>query len=217
MECNVHGDGRREPRDYSREYSGVGAPPSIVNMPDMEQLVDLHEAPLYRFAIALTGSVHHAADLTQQTFLLWATKGHQLRDPSKARSWLFTTLHREFLRMRRHDARRAETDLDSAEQEIPAVEPQAWSQLDGRTVLEVLHALEEPFRAPLLLFYLEDLPYREIADTLDIPIGTVMSRLSRGKLLLRQRLQGVMINAVPDAQIVPMPPESLRQRKGPTA
>ncbi len=60
--------------------------------------------------------------------------------------------------------------------------------LDSATVLEALRAVEEPFRAPLTLFYLEQFSYQEIADMLEVPIGTVMSRLSRGKALLRQRL-----------------------------
>jgi RNA polymerase sigma-70 factor (ECF subfamily) len=188
-----------------------------VNLPDMEQLVDLYQAPLYRFALGLTGSVHHAADLTQQTFLLWATKGHQLRDGSKVRSWLFTTLHREFLRMRRHDTRHPHTDLDAAEPDLPVVEPEVWSRLDGRTVLEALHSLEEPFRAPLLLFYLEELPYGEIAEALDVPIGTIMSRLSRGKALLRQRLQEALSPRTSDPQVVTFPPPTLQKRQGPTA
>jgi RNA polymerase sigma-70 factor, ECF subfamily len=188
-----------------------------VNLSDMEQLVDLYQAPLYRFALGLTGSVHHAADLTQQTFLLWATKGHQLRDVSKVRSWLFTTLHREFLRMRRLDARHPHTDLDSAEPELPAVEPEVWSRLDGRTVLEALHSLEEPFRATLLLFYLEELPYGEIAEALEVPIGTIMSRLSRGKRMLRQRLQDALAERSSDPQILRLPPQNVQRRQGPNA
>jgi RNA polymerase sigma-70 factor, ECF subfamily len=188
-----------------------------VNLPDMEQLVDLYQAPLYRFALGLTGSVHHAADLTQQAFLLWATKGHQLKDGSKVRSWLFTTLHREFLRMRRHDARHPHTDLDAAEPDLPVVEPEVWSRLDGRIVLETLHSLEEPFRAPLLLFYLEDLPYGEIAEALEVPIGTIMSRLSRGKWMLRQRLQDVLAERTSDPQVLRLPPQNVQRRQGPTA
>jgi RNA polymerase sigma-70 factor (ECF subfamily) len=59
---------------------------------------------------------------------------------------------------------------------------------DSATVLQAIREVEEPFRAPLTLFYLEQFSYREIADMLDVPIGTVMSRLSRGKAQLRQRL-----------------------------
>jgi RNA polymerase sigma-70 factor (ECF subfamily) len=56
-------------------------------------------------------------------------------------------------------------------------------------VLQALCEVEEPFRAPVTLFYLKQFSYQEIADMLNIPIGTVMSRLSRGKALLRQRLR----------------------------
>src|SRR5712671_2712561 len=68
---------------------------------DFEQIVAQHYEPLYRFAFSLTRAEADACDLTQQTFYLWATKGHQLRDPSKVKSWLFTILHREFLRVRK--------------------------------------------------------------------------------------------------------------------
>ena len=53
--------------------------------------------PLYRFALSLSRQESDAADLTQQTFFLWASKGHQLRDQSKVKTWLFTSLYREFL------------------------------------------------------------------------------------------------------------------------
>src|SRR5260370_15889803 len=68
-----------------------------VTEPDFEQLVDAHYAALYRFALSLAKNEMDAADLTQQTFYIWAEKGRDLRDPGKAKSWLFTTLYREFL------------------------------------------------------------------------------------------------------------------------
>src|ERR1043165_8893852 len=60
-------------------------------------LVDEHYQTLYRFALSLTRSESDASDLTQQTFLIWANKGHQLREAAKAKFWLFRTLHRSFL------------------------------------------------------------------------------------------------------------------------
>src|SRR5207248_8103535 len=74
---------------------------------DFQQLVDRQYAPLYRFALSLSKSEADAADLTQQTFFLWVSKGHQLRDRSKAKAkaWLFTTLYREFLGRRRREVR----------------------------------------------------------------------------------------------------------------
>jgi RNA polymerase sigma-70 factor, ECF subfamily len=155
--------------------------------PDFQQLVDQHYAPLYRFALTLSKSEADAADLTQQTFFLWASKGHQLRDGSKAKSWLFTTLYREFLGRRRHEARFPRVVLDDMREEDISVFPNV-NVLDSAVVLEALRDVDEPFRAPLTLFYLDQFSYREIADVLEVPIGTVMSRLSRGKTLLRQRL-----------------------------
>ena len=76
-------------------------------MPDsaeFEKLVERLYAPLYQFAFSLTRVEADACDLTQQTFAIWAAKGHQLRDPSKVKTWLFTTLHREFLDSRRRQS-----------------------------------------------------------------------------------------------------------------
>jgi RNA polymerase sigma-70 factor (ECF subfamily) len=155
--------------------------------PDFEQLVDRQYTPLYRFALSLAKSEVDAADLTQQTFFLWASKGHQLRDRSKAKSWLFTTLYREFLGRRRHDVRFQKVELDDVREEEMSILPNV-SALDSGTVLQALHEVEAVFRVPLTLFYLEQFSYQEIAEVLEIPIGTVMSRLSRGKAQLRQQL-----------------------------
>ena len=160
---------------------------SDVSAIDFQQLVDGQYAPLYRFALSLSKSKADAADLTQQTFFLWAAKGHQLRDRSKAKSWLFTTLYREFLNRRRHEVRFLNIELDEVCEEEMSISPNAHA-FDRATLLGALHEVEEPFRAPLTLFYLEQFSYQEIANVLDVPIGTVMSRLSRGKALLRQRL-----------------------------
>ncbi|HEY5991805.1 MAG TPA: RNA polymerase sigma factor [Candidatus Udaeobacter sp.] len=158
-----------------------------MSMIDFQQLVDRHYVPLFRFALSLSKSEADAADLTQQTFFLWATKGHQLRDGSKAKSWLFTTLYREFLNRRRHELRFPEIQLDDAGEDEMSILPDV-SAFDGGSIMRALGALQEPFRAALTLFYLEQFSYKEIADILDVPIGTVMSRLSRGKAQLRQRL-----------------------------
>ena len=157
-------------------------------MNDFEQLVDRHYAPLYRFAFSLAKNAGEAADLTQQTFYLWAAKGHQLRDRSKVKSWLFTTLYREYVSIYRHHAKFPHVELDDATPEIPSIAPSVFNDIDGGTVVGALSRVDEVFRAPLTLFYLEELSYKEIADVLEVPIGTVMSRLSRGKVQLRQLL-----------------------------
>ena len=155
---------------------------------DFEQLVGRFYEPLYRFAYSLAKSEDAACDLTQQTFYLWAARGHQLRDATKVKSWLFTTLHREFLSGRRRETRFPHEPLEELERPLPAVTPSLVDRLDGGTVMVALTEVEEIYRAPLTLFYLEQMSYQEIAAALEIPIGTVMSRLSRGKEQLRRRL-----------------------------
>lgn len=157
---------------------------------DFESLAKLHYRDLYRFAFSLTRNESDASDLTQQTFYLWAAKGSQLREASSVKSWLFTTLHREFLQSRRRLVRFPHHELEEMEHELPQIEPETMWQLDAATIFETLAELDENFRAPLILFYMEDLPYKEIAAILEIPLGTVQSRIARGKAQLYQRLIG---------------------------
>lgn len=147
---------------------------------DFEGLVARFYEPLYQFAFSLTRSEADACDLTQQTFYVWATKGHQLRDSDKVKTWLFTTLHRQFLESRRRQSRFPHQDLEAAEFELPIIEPQAISQLDTAKALATLGRVDESFQAPVALFYLQDYSYKEIADILNLPLGTVKSRISRG-------------------------------------
>ncbi|MGH8046488.1 MAG: RNA polymerase sigma factor [Chthoniobacterales bacterium] len=154
--------------------------------PDFQQLVDAHYASLYRFALSLARNETDAADLVQQTFTQWARKGHQLRDPSLAKTWLFTTLRREFLgTVRKADRYSDEPPGD----EDASLEPEQAESLDAGEVMECLQKLPLEYREPLVLFYLKDLSYTEIAGILEVPIGTVMSRLSRGKERLRSMLK----------------------------
>src|SRR5581483_7456233 len=142
--------------------------------------------PLYRFALSLRRDPSDAADLTQQTFLLWASKGHQLREQSKAKAWLFTTLYREFLRGERQRGREP-----GSERELPDGEclPVAANILDGDMVVRALLDLQEH-------------SYKEIAETLNLPVGTVMSRISRGKARLREQLADDARRTVTNRQMV---------------
>src|SRR5215469_2245390 len=119
---------------------------------EFESLVERFYAPLYQFAFSLTRVEADACDLTQQTFTIWATKGHQLRDASKVKTWLFTTLHREFLDSRRRQTRFAHIELESMEAELPAISPAAISNLDIAHVLSTLTRVDDVFQAPVALF-----------------------------------------------------------------
>ena len=153
------------------------------------EFVEEYYQPAYRFAFSLSGNHSDACDITQQAYYLAHTRSHQLRDPAKRKQWLFTILHREFLRTRRREVAHPQTALEFCEHALPPIHVDHATTLDSKTVLLVLQTLDDNFRMPLVLFYLDQLSYKEIAAALEIPIGTVMSRLARGKQMLRQRLE----------------------------
>lgn len=177
---------------------------------DFARLVDLYYKGLYRFACTLTHNETEAYDLVQQAFYLWATHGGQLRDPAKVKSWLFTTLYREFLRTRRRQERFPHQSLDEAQTELPSIAPQVVNQMDWRTVVEAFGQVDEVYRAPLALFYLEDHSYQQIAEVLQIPIGTVMSRISRG----RAQLQELLLRRKAEGRVIQFPTDTERGRRG---
>lgn len=155
---------------------------------DFEEVVQLHYPSLYRFALSLARQESEACDLTQQTFWIFAEKQGQLRDQTKVKSWLFTTLHREYLARQRKITRFPQLELDEAGPEIPVVSPPGSQGIDGRTAVEALAKLDTPFRAAVALFYLEEYTHPEIANILNVPLGTVKSRISRGVAQLQRLL-----------------------------
>lgn len=179
-------------------------------MPDagVDTLVERLYRSLYHFALSLARSEAVASDLTQETYYLWAAKGHQLRDATKVKAWLFTTLHREFLRRQRHSNRFPHHETSQVEHELPVVSSTVVNDLDSITVMQALQRVDEHYRVPLAMFYLEDFSYKEIADALDVPVGTVMSRLSRGKALLRMSLGEAAAGA--GNKIVPLSDPQIR-------
>src|SRR6266853_5696250 len=112
---------------------------------DFEHLVNLYYVSLYRFALSLTHKESDACDLTQQTFYIWANKGHQLHDPTKVKSWLFTTLHREFLETQRRQTRFPHYEISQVDSELPAVDPARVNQLDSAQVRLALARVEEVY------------------------------------------------------------------------
>jgi RNA polymerase sigma factor (sigma-70 family) len=169
---------------------------------DLEAIVGRFYAPLYRFALSLTKSEAEAADLTQQTFLILAQRSHQIRDVSKVKCWLFTTLRREFLRIIRAHANHPHQEFQPDIHDSPSLPDDALRALDAKAVVDALAAVEPTYRNAVELFYLSELSYKEIAETLDVPIGTVMSRLSRGKQQLKAILAGAIVENNP--KIIPM-------------
>ncbi|MFP4281464.1 MAG: RNA polymerase sigma factor [Opitutales bacterium] len=137
--------------------------------------------PLYRFALSLCRDPDDAQDLTQTTFQKLLKHGEGIRESGKLKSWLFSVLRREYIDQYRRDQRHPRVSLEVVADPLP--EPAGPSKpgdgADADAMMDLLAHLEDRFREPLVLFYVESLAYREIADILDIPIGTVMSRLRR--------------------------------------
>src|SRR6188768_4285130 len=100
-----------------------------------EIIVREHYEQLFRFAMTLTRLEADARDLTQQTFYVWAMKGHQLRDTSKVKTWLFTTLKHAFLTGRTRQVRFPHCNLEDVSQELPALSPELIDQSDCSQVL----------------------------------------------------------------------------------
>lgn len=154
---------------------------------DITQLVTEHHQAMYRYAYRLTGSVADAEDLTQQVFLAAQQKLAQLRRVESARTWLFVMLRNAFLKSRQKRRPALAVNLDLNLDNIPAEVP-SDEVIDRQQLQEAINALPRVYRVVLLMFYFEDRSYREIADDLGLPIGTVMSRLARAKSHLRARL-----------------------------
>jgi RNA polymerase sigma-70 factor (ECF subfamily) len=97
-------------------------------------------------------------------------------------------LHREFLGSRRRQSRFPHVELEGAAEELPTISPASVNRLDAAQLLDALGQLDEIYRAPVALFYLQDYSYNEIAEVMEIPLGTVKSRLTRGLARLYQLL-----------------------------
>jgi RNA polymerase sigma factor (sigma-70 family) len=176
---------------------------------DLQAIVSEYYAGLYRFGLALAKNESEAADLTQETFLILAKNQKEIREPGKIKAWLFTTLRREFLRRIRIHKAHPEIEFQLENHEIPAVGLDALRSIDARTALAALARVEERYRSAVELFYLADRSYKEISETLGVPIGTVMSRLSRGKEQLRRVLTTTLESN--SDKIIPLPKAGSRK------
>jgi RNA polymerase sigma factor (sigma-70 family) len=181
-------------------------PHTTVTEVDYEQAVNSFYEPLYGFAYSLSGNENDACELTQETFARLLSKSAQVREESKLKSWLFTTLYRVFLGWKSRERRLPHFEISSVEHEIPPVAAELVDMMERDTVRDALLKIDERYRVPLMLYYLEEHSYEEIAELLEIPIGTVMSRLSRAKVLMRQCLAARSIGE--QRTIVPLNPAS---------
>jgi len=153
----------------------------------IHDLVESHYASLYRYAYRLSGKGAEAEDLTQEAFCQAQQKLGQLRDPERSRNWLFAILRNLYLHRLRATKKDAALSLDSIG-EIADRVAEPLPEIEPHKLQEALNDLPEMFRTPIILFYFESFSYRDIAEQMELPIGTDMSRLARAKAFLRTRL-----------------------------
>lgn len=157
--------------------------------PDLMMLVEEHYEALYRYAYRLTGSIADAEDLTQSAFLTVQLKLDQLRDRSRVRAWLYKILRNDFLKSIRKKEL-VSNSLQSIAEPVDAISDD--EPIDEELLQHSLNQLPEEYRSVVILYYFQELSYQEIADHLEIPPGTVMSRLARAKKNLRTSLSSRM-------------------------
>jgi RNA polymerase sigma-70 factor (ECF subfamily) len=153
----------------------------------VQRLVEEHYAALYRYAYRLAGSGADAEDLTQEAFCKAQLHLGQLRDPDRAKPWLFRILRNAYLHRVREDRQQPCVPLEGAG-ELPERPPDPVPEVEPERLQQALRELPEGFRTPIILYFFEDFSYRDIADQMELPLGTVMSRLARAKAHLRCRL-----------------------------
>jgi RNA polymerase sigma-70 factor (ECF subfamily) len=153
----------------------------------LQALIDAHYEVLYRYAYRLSGSASDAEDLTQEAFSKAMVRLDQLREPERAKAWLLRILRNLYLHKVRDDKRHRVVPLDAVG-DLPSREADPPPSIDPNRLQQALNELDEGFRTPVILFYFEEFSYRDIAEQMDLPIGTVMSRLARAKAYLRAKL-----------------------------
>ncbi|HWO01261.1 MAG TPA: sigma-70 family RNA polymerase sigma factor [Blastocatellia bacterium] len=157
---------------------------------DFESAAMPHIDALYRAAARVTGDRSEAEDLVQETYLQAWKSFHRFQPGTNCRAWLFKILFHVIQQHRRkwYSSRGHETD-ELLEQTV-AYQPPVAQHLKDEDVLAAFDKIPQQYRDVVLLADVEAFSYKEIAETLSIPLGTVMSRLSRGRKLLRSELAG---------------------------
>ena len=192
-DTSAEGWSTRPERSPARRKDGIR--PSRAADEEFTRASLSHIDGLYAMALRLTRRPADAEDLVQDTYLKAFRASEQFERGTNLKAWLFTILHNTFRNMRRHDGRNpVEVDSEIVERAADrAAGEQTPEQLLTRATLDVdlqaaLDALPEVFRQAVWLRDVEEFSYAEIARVLDVPVGTVMSRISRGRRMLYERL-----------------------------
>ena len=165
---------------------------------EFKKLTYPHMKLLYNVALKYCGNGFDAEDIVQETYLMAFNKFHQLREKTKCKPWLLTILRNNFLKSYNKKKTRQklqETDyINYLEASLLVNNPETilMKAYSRQAILKAMDQLTEKYKEVLLLYYMDEMLYKDIADILDIPIGTVMSRLTRARgslkvILLKQK------------------------------
>lgn len=148
-----------------------------------EEVVSMHSEKLFNFVFGMIGNYDDASDITQEVFVL-AFRGYEkFRGECAVYSWLYRIAKNEcykYFNKRKFSHLRLEPEIPD-----PAPEPQIELKLK---IQKLVSSLPEEYREPIVLKYFNEMSYEEIAKTIDVPVGTVRSRLARGKEMLEKKL-----------------------------
>ena len=165
-----------------------------VSKQEFKRLTEPHMKLLYNVALRYTGSIFDAEDIVQETCLMAFNKFHQLKDPSRCKPWLLRILRNNFLKncqKAKSLQRLKETDyIDFLKDHVRKDDAEeSLVKKSGSLLLKrAIDKLPVKYREVLILYYMDDMRYKDIASVLDIPIGTVMSRLTRARQSLKTGL-----------------------------
>ncbi len=197
-----------EDEDADDDGSDVQLPEEKTKDPELEELFETEMLPhlqaLFRFAFKLTGNEEDANDLVQDTYLKAYRFIHSYEKGSNAKAWLFRILKNSFINNYRKVSKQpSKVDYDEAENFLNTgisshsdsidMRQKMFRGLIGDEVSVALNKLPVDFRAVIILCDIEDFTYEEISKIIDIPIGTVRSRLHRARKMLREMLAGYAV------------------------
>jgi RNA polymerase sigma-70 factor, ECF subfamily len=150
-----------------------------------------HVPMIYKSAIRMCGNPNDAQDLVQETLYSALKNFHQIHDPEKSKYWMFSILRNVFLKDIEKTKKRAEIEFDAVCDKLTDHEhpEKVFLRTEVKNnIKEILDKLDERLKTALMLFYFEGQSYKEISESLNIPIGTVMSRIARAKVYLKREL-----------------------------
>jgi len=153
-----------------------------------DALVERWHEPLWRYVRSMTGDPATAEEVLQDGWLRILRGIDRLREPARLQAWLFSIVRRAFVDRLR--ARYADSGLEPLDEEPPEEDPASelgWEE--SESLHRALQTLPPPDRETVVLFYLQELDLREVAEVLDVPVGTVKSRLHRARRSLRDQLE----------------------------